>query len=185
MFRMNSSFRSVPCLLALALSGAASARGEIVPEYEMDRDPEILVPAPVKDFSDRQKPLWIQALARPEADLQRMAAEAIGRGHAAGISGMEEAIPQLVAILELPSSHPAARVAAAQALVKLDARESAETMASCATNYGFELRRVVEPALAAWDYEPARAMWQARLTSPEIRYRDLLLAIRCLRIAEV
>jgi hypothetical protein len=166
--------------LVLCALSCAPAWGEIRPDFEMDHDPEIRLPPPVKAFSDRQKLLWLQALARPEADMQRMAAEAIARGHAFGIPGMEEAVPGLVAILTSSSSQPAARVAAAQALVRLDAKEAAEQMSSCAEKYSFDVRQVVEPALAAWDYEPARAAWRERLKGTRVRHRDLLLAIRCL-----
>src|SRR5205823_3301291 len=41
-----------------------------------------------------------------------------------------------------------------------------------------ELRNLVEPALARWDYRPARAVWRERLRDPIARPQDLLLAIR-------
>ena len=74
----------IPVLL---LSGStASAESKIRPDFEMDRDPEIYVP--VRVLSERQKALWQEALARPEADMQRMAADAIARAHAAGFPEM-------------------------------------------------------------------------------------------------
>jgi hypothetical protein len=167
-------------LLMLFTSGSAPAWGEIRPEFEMEHDPEISLPAPVKEISARQAQLWLQALARPEADMQRMAAEAIVRGKANGMTGLEEAIPGLVAILKSPSSHPGVRVTVAQALVRLGAKEAAGAMASCAENDNVDLRQIVEPALAAWDYEPARGGWRSRLKGARVRHRDLLLAIRCL-----
>jgi hypothetical protein len=159
---------------------AASARGEIGPSFEMDHDPEIHVPAAVKVFSERLKPLWLAALARPEADLQRMAADAIGRAHVAGFPEMEEAVSGLAAVVTAPGSHPAARLAAARTLVTLEAKETAPQLAECAEKYGTDLRQIVEPALAGWNYEPYRAIWQARLTKAGVRHRDLILAIRCL-----
>jgi HEAT repeat protein len=171
-------------LLLIVLSGAAPARGEIRPDFDMNRDPEIILRAPIKVFSERLMPLWLQALARPEADMQRMAADAIARAHKFGIPAMEETIPALVAVLTAPSSYPAARLAAAQALIDLDSKESAAQMAASAEKYGTELRQVVEPALAEWNYEPHRAIWQARLTGAEVRHRDLVLAIRCLAVAK-
>src|SRR5712691_10892190 len=122
--------------LLVVLSGAAPARGEIRPDFDMNRDPEIILRAPVKVFSERLKPLWLQALARPEADMQRMAADAIARAQKFGIPAMDETIPALVAVLTAPSSHPAARLAAAQALIGLDSKESAAQMAASAEKYG-------------------------------------------------
>src|SRR5262249_17560825 len=93
MFENDPIVRRLVWPLVLLVSGITPARGEIRPEFDVDHDPEIRIPATIRKFSDRQKPLWLQALARPEADLQRMAAEAVARGHAAGVAGMEEAVP--------------------------------------------------------------------------------------------
>src|SRR5262249_33170541 len=128
----------------------------------------------------RAKSLWLQALARPEAEMQRMAAESISQAHAAGFPGMEEAIPGLVAVLTGPSSHPAARHAAAQSLVQLDAKLAAPQLAASAANQGADIRQIVEPALAGWKYDAQRTIWKARLTTAQVRHRDLILAIRCL-----
>jgi HEAT repeat protein len=170
----------MPVAVLLLLSSSAWARAEIRPDFEMSGDPQLDVPAPVRGYSPRLKSLWLEALARPEADMQRLAADAIARAHALGIPGMNEAIPGLTTVLTAPSSHPAARLAAAQALVKLDARDSAAQMAASAREYGAELCQVVEPALAAWNYGPQRPVWQARLATADVRHRDLVLAVRCL-----
>jgi HEAT repeat protein len=171
-----------PWLIAVLLlfCSAGSARGEIRLDFEMDHDPEIHIPAAVTVFSNRLKPLWLEALARPEADLQRMAAAAIGRAHVAGFPDMDGAVPGLIAVLTAPASHPAARLAAARTLVLLDAKGAARQMAESAEKYGADLRQIVEPALPGWNYEPYRAVWQARLTGAGVRHRDLILAIRCL-----
>lgn len=168
----------------LLVSSASAARAEIAGDFEMDRDPEVDVPAAVKVFANRLKPLWLEALASPEADMQRMAADAIGRGHIAGVPGMGEAIPGLVAVLTSPSSRSAARLAAARALVKLEAKEAAPRMAEAARQYGADLRQIVEPALADWNYEPQLGIWLARLKMPDTRRRDLVLAIRGLAAAK-
>src|SRR5437588_687306 len=41
-----------------------------------------------------------------------------------------------------------------------------------------DLRDLVEPALARWDYRPARATWLERLRDAQAAPRDILLAIR-------
>ncbi len=171
-------------ILALLLESTASAENRIIPDFEIDHDPEIRVPAPVKILSDRQKALWQEALSRPEADLQRMAADAIGRAHAAGFPDMSTAVSGLVVVLTAPASHPAARLAAARTLIMLDANVTAPQMADCSEKYGADLRQIVEPALAAWNYTPYRAVWHARLTKNGVRHRDLILAIRCLTAAK-
>ena len=170
-----------PAVLLLAI--AAPVRAEIRPDYEMDHDPEISVPPAVKVFSERLKGMWLEALARPEADMQRMAADAISRAHAEGFVDMGDAVPRLAAILTDPASHLAARRAAARALVMLDAKEKAPQLAKCAQKYGSDFRQIVEPALAAWTFTPYYETWQARLAQTHVRRRDLVLAIRCLATA--
>jgi hypothetical protein len=183
--RMKKSIlRSGLIPLLLLLWSTASAAGEIRAEFDMDHDPEIHVPERIKALSERQKALWQEALARPEADMQRMAADAIGRAHAGGFPDMTAYVSGLVAVLTAPASHPAARLAVARTLVTLDAKEIAPQMAACAEKYGADLRQIAEPALAGWNYQPYRAVWHRRLTGNGVRRRDLILAIRCLTTAK-
>jgi len=178
-----SLVRRLLLLVGLLLAAAPPASGEIRVSFEMLRDPEIHLPEGVKVFSKRLLPLWRQALARPDADMQRMAADAIGRAHEYGFPDMAEAVPALVEVLASPVTHPAARLAAAQTLVTLDARQASPQMAAAAQKYGADLRQVVEPVLARWKYVPQRELWRARLVTPGVRHRDLVLAIRCLAAA--
>ncbi|HTI49329.1 MAG TPA: HEAT repeat domain-containing protein, partial [Planctomycetaceae bacterium] len=177
-----SIIRHLAWPLSLLLWTAPSARADEHTDFEADRDPEIRVPAPIQAFTKQVKPLWLQALARPESDLQRMAADAFGRARLAGMPDLDEAIPPLVRVLTSSSSHPAARLAAAQALVKFQAKDVAPQMAASAEQYGADLRQIIEPALAAWNYEPQQAIWQTRLTTTGVHTRDLVLASRCLVI---
>src|SRR5260370_18075077 len=103
----------------LGFAGAASAQGEIRTSFLMDHDPEIQVPAAVVVNSPALIPLWLEALARPEADMQRMSADAIARGHSLAMPGLQEAVPQLENLLTSAQSHPSARLAAARALPRL------------------------------------------------------------------
>ena len=176
MARHRPTIRSILCVALLFVS-AAEARAGIRADFEMDRDPELRVPAEVSVFPGRLRPLWFEALQRPEADMQRMAADAIGTGHRAGVPDLTGAIPRLVEILTAAESHPAARLAAARALISLDARDAAPQLAQSAEQFGADLKQIVEPALADWSYEPLRRVWESRLKAPATRRRDLLLAI--------
>src|SRR5438309_2100106 len=161
---MPATCRKVFALL-LCLSCGGEARSEIRADFEMYRDPQIHVPETLKRFSEGLKPLWLAALARPDADMQRMAADAFARGHAAGMLGMDEAVPALRDVLTNESSHVVARQAAARALVALGARDAAEQLAQSARRFGADLRQAVEPALAEWNYEPMRELWRALCAS--------------------
>ena len=131
-------------------------------------------------FPDGLKDLWLRALARPETEMRLKAAQAIALAHQRGMKGLEPAIGPLQAALDNPDQHPAVRIAAAQALIALDARQVAPGLLARAQDGDAELREAIEPALARWDHRPARAMWLARLDAPATPTRSLILAIRAL-----
>ncbi len=124
--------------------------------------------------------LWLKALERPEADFKCKAADAIVLAHRRGFKGLEAAVTPLIAALDRPDQHPAARLAAARALLALEARQAAASLLRQA-QASPEIGELVEPVLARWDYKPARAVWLQRLRGPAPTRRSLLLAVECLR----
>ncbi|MEZ6147794.1 MAG: hypothetical protein R3B91_20670 [Planctomycetaceae bacterium] len=157
---------------------APVALAEIHLDYLMDSDPNLPFPETVLEVDPQLVPLWIEALGRPEIDMQRMAAETIARGHERGIPDLVHAVPRLEEILTSPTSHPAARFAAARALIVLESRDSAAKLFEASEIYGADLRQLVESALAAWEDPSARDVWAQRLGSRETHPRDLIQAIR-------
>ncbi|MSR58682.1 MAG: hypothetical protein EXS05_13685 [Planctomycetaceae bacterium] len=157
---------------------AATASAEIRPDFRMHADPELTLPQPAMVFSDSLKPIWIEALSRPEADLQRQAAETIAQGHLLGVVGLAAAEPRLVEIIAAEKTHPLARFAAARALIALDAQTSAPGLFAASQKSNSELRQLIEPVLARWKFEPIKAVWRQRLETKAVRHLDLLLAIR-------
>ncbi|MBS0263623.1 MAG: HEAT repeat domain-containing protein [Planctomycetes bacterium] len=158
----------------------AASHAEIRTQYHMDHDPELEVKPEIKGYSPKLAELWLQALARPEGEMQRSVADAIARGHAAGMPGLEPAAPRLVELVVNEKSHPAVRLAAAKALASLAAKETTPELMATARKAGTELRLIVEPALADWKAEGFIPDWMARLSAANPRPRDLILAIRCL-----
>lgn len=158
----------------------ADESSRIVADFLMGTDPKINAIDKVRDFRKDFGGLWQQALQRPEADYQRMAAETVARAHEYGIPSLTELVPDLEAILTRPTSHPTARYAAARALIVLDHRESSQKLLDAGQQYGSDLRQLVEPALATWDFSPARAVWNDRLSQQDVFPRDLILALRCM-----
>lgn len=136
-------------------------------------------------FDPRLKPLWLEALARPEADLQRQAAEAIGRAHSLGMPGLQEALPRLLTLLQARDTHPVARLAAVRAVIALDAREAAAALMTRAQLDGLETARLVEPVLARWNHAPMRPVWLRRLDDPGTPRPPLLLAIEAAAALEL
>lgn len=175
--------RSLACVVLLAGAVLPAARAEIKPEYRMFKDPEFERPDFITTYADRLSAVWVDVLNRPEADLQRMAGESIARGHKLGVPGLAAAIPRLGELIVADSTHPSARVAAARALVSLDARDAAGTLATAAGKYSGDVRQICERALGDWKYEPIRETWRERLTATGVRHRDLVLAIRGLGLS--
>jgi HEAT repeat protein len=169
-------------MLMLLLTTGAAARSEIRTDFAMDSDPMLIAPEPVILYPVKHRAIWLKALTRPEADMQRQAAEAIAEAHRLGTPDLGEAKPALVQILTAESTHSAARLAAARALVALAARESADKLFDASQKYGSDMRQAVEPAFAAWKYQPIQKVWQQRLEDSESRHRDLMLAIQGISI---
>lgn len=127
---------------------------------------------------EKTKALWMKALRRPEEDLNCKAAEAIAEAHRQGVKGLETTVAPLLEVLDRPEQRPYVRLAAARTLVALDAREAAPSFLECARAGDGDLRAAVEPALARWDYRPARAVWLSRLSDPATPPESFLLAVR-------
>jgi HEAT repeat protein len=166
--------------LVSLLASMAIAETPIHADFLMGTDPEIRGLEKVRDFRKDFRGLWQQALRRPEADYQRLAAETISRGHKYGIPGLSDLVPDLENVLTLPESHPAARFASARALIVLDHQQSAQKLFDTGLKYGSDLRQLTEPAIAVWDFQPARTEWIKRLDQKDVYPRDLILAMRCL-----
>jgi HEAT repeat protein len=172
-------------LLANALLAAQPA-GKDVPlapiavDYAMDSDPLLEDVRTDKVFSDQFFPLWLQALDRPEADIQRLVAASVAVTHHGGYANMEKAKPGLLRILAAKETRHTPRLAAAHALLVLDAKERAPELWQAAQTHGEELRQLIEPALAGWEYQPAYDVWRNRLTGTAATHRERMLAIRCL-----
>jgi HEAT repeat protein len=145
------------------------------PMYHM---PDVPMPPEVYDFPEGLKELWLRALERPEADIKCKAADAIAEAHQRGMKGLQTTIGPLVAALDQPDQHPLVRLALARTLIVLEARQAAPSLFRQSQIGSSDLRERVEPALARWDYQPARAVWLERLRKPDLSSRDLILAIR-------
>ncbi|WP_373649779.1 HEAT repeat domain-containing protein [Schlesneria sp. DSM 10557] len=186
--RFAMLYRIFTYVMVFTIAIVSTACAEIVPDFLMESDPDCrpLPPAPVQPMPKHLQ-LWFEVLKRPETDYQRMAAESISLAHKKGVPDLLQAIPTLETILTTESTHPAARYAAARALITLDSRDSASKLLEWSQKGGSDLRQLVEPALADWDFEPIRTVWKERLDASNKQHRrELLLAVRGLaRVQEV
>jgi HEAT repeat protein len=167
-------------LLLLMLVPVSASAADVI-DSPMYRDPELVLPKVVRTFPAGLSDRWLAALDRPEADLQAQAAAAIALAHERGLSGLGPTVGPLTRALDNPS--PAVRAAAARALVALDARDAAPALLKFATTDP-DVRDSIEPALAKWDYRPARAVWLERLNDPPPFRRAHVLAMQGLSTAK-
>lgn len=172
------------CWISLAANWCAQSADAdgIQIDFLLNREPEVS-PQPIKwVLHPELLSLWRQALARPESELKRQAAEAIVTAHRLGHDEMLTTVPELLKVLSDEMVHPAARYAAAHALIVLDNRESAAKLLEASQSGGKDLRLLIEPALAHWSYDPILPVWRQRLASPKGPRRELALAIEGLGI---
>jgi len=163
-------------VLLLAASGLGA--GDVEVDVARHEDPKIEQPSTVTVFSPKLKPLWLQALRGPEVDLRRQAAQTIALAHQRGMPDLADTAAPLEQTLDATDEHPVVVLAAAQALIAIDAREAAPRLFEHAMSDGLEMAQLVEPALARWNYRPIRKVWLERLSAPKTPRRMLMLAIR-------
>lgn len=175
----RGSIAGILLAAGLWLVGATASGGPPAVEDLMARDPSLEVGGVASKFSPKLMTLWLQALARPDAELRRQAAATIVIAKKRGMEGLEAAAEPLREALR-NDQDVVVRRAAAGALVALGAREAADDLAAAAAKDGIPTASVVEPALAAWDYEPLRAVWLERLTSPDVAQTRRVLAVEAL-----
>jgi HEAT repeat protein len=176
-------------VIMLVLAGQASAfpdrsvpsATEII-DSPMYKSPDLPKPTVELVFPEGAIKLWLEALKRPDAETKYRAADAIVRARKQGVKGLEAAVNPLMDLLEQPREHSIVRVAAARALVALDARSAAPQFFQQLQTADDDLRDVIEPALARWDHRPSRAVWLARCKEAEPRSRQLVLAIQGLAL---
>jgi HEAT repeat protein len=168
---------SLITLATLTAAFAAAGVQGVELEYEMFSDPRVEIPEPIETLRPEYVPLWLQALAGPEADLSREAADTIALAHQSGLRDMSDTAESLLQALQKPGQHPLVVEATVRALVAIDARQAADVLFQQAKRGRVTLAQIVEPALARWDYEPIRAVWLQRLADPNTRRRLLRLAI--------
>jgi HEAT repeat protein len=178
---MNHRARALVVLLAVSsMRGTAGEPPYPFIDSPMYQLPDLPKPGSVTVFPEEVIKLWLKALGRPEADLRYHAAATIAVAHRRGMKGLEATVAPLRAQLDRAEQHPNVRLAAARSLVTLDAKEAAPSFFEQAKSGTTELREVLEPALARWDYKLARALWLDRLRDPAAPHRPLVLAMRAL-----
>ncbi len=123
------------------------------------------------------KRLWLTALERPDAELQRMVIDSIALAHRRGVEGMNETVPRLVTLLAEPDQTLEVRRATVNALITMDAQDQAANIAAIASKYGLSIAQIVEPALAKWQSPAMKTVWLQRVKDANASATMMMLAI--------
>lgn len=116
------------------------------------------------EFPEGLLDLWLKALDRPDAELQRMVIDTLAIAHRKEMPGVERAKPRLVELLGEPDQRLDVVRALTQTLIVLDARDQAELLAAQAVKHGLSVSQIVEPALASWKSPAMQDAWLERVT---------------------
>ena len=171
---------------AAAADGPAGMPTIVAPVVDdvMWQDPYLPLPKWLPKFSKTLVPIWLEALARPEAETRRMAAGTFAIAASRSMPDLEPAIEPLREILT-SDDDPVVRRTAASALVAIDAQQALSELATAATTDGLLMAEIVEPALARWGDDDATATWLSRLQDPRCEPALLRLAMESLATANV
>lgn len=112
--------------------------------------PELTANKSYPVYQDGLKELWLRALERPDAELQRLVVDSFALAHHRGHPGMQEAIDRLAAILNEPETRLDVQRSVAQTLVVMEARQHADKLAELSKRYGASVAPIIEPALTRW-----------------------------------
>ncbi len=168
--------RSVAVMLGAVLLVGPAFSKDIEPDFLMMSDPAFDVPIAETVLPQGAIQLWRDMLLRPEPDLVKAAAKSVAVAQAEGFAGLKACVPELREALGNSDLHPEAAYAVCRVLIVLDARESADALFSLSKRHGTALRKLIEPALAEWDYGPIREEWRSRIADADTPRRELLMA---------
>jgi HEAT repeat protein len=164
----------------VGLADLPASAAEVRIDHVTEFDPKADAPPDILRYPPRLKELWLAALGRPEAEMKRQAASAIAEAHRSRVPEMAQTVPALEKVLQAPEQSRTVRLSVARALIVLDARQTAPILWKLAGEDGLGMSQLVEPALARWDYAPAREAWISRLEAKDTRPGLVMLAIECL-----
>lgn len=141
-------------------------QGTLTP-FLLFEEPYLPIPAVANEYTAAVVPLLKEALESGNADLQRDAAVSIIQLHEGGFRDCSSLQDPLAAVLKVEGANRLLRKDVARALVAIDARESADALFKT-IGRDADLVRIVEPALARWNHQPAQEVWRRRLENVDI-----------------
>lgn len=152
-------------------------------DWPMSADPTLVEAQAPSRYHPRQVGIWMQALNQPDTQTRYQTALAIARNHRAGMPGLEITAGRLHAILADAKEHALTRIAAADALLAINAQEHAPAVWTASGELGYEMARVISPALAQLKYAPALEVWRKTAGDATQSLTNRRLAVDSLALA--
>lgn len=147
-------------------------------------DPEFARIPPIIAISNEPIALWLKALARPDADLQRMTLDTICIAHQRGMDGIDVTISPIVELLGQPELESEVRRSAVKTLIQISGKDQAEMLAKLSLQHGLAIAFLVDPALAQWKSTALADHWMERMKDTGIGRQSLIDAINGLGAIE-
>ena len=122
-------------------------------------------------------PLWLKALDRPDAELQRMTIDTLAIAHSRGVPGIDQAKERLIELASVPDQDIDVVLSATQALIAIDAKDCVPVLTDVVKRYGEPAAKSVEPAIAKWKSNIMRKRWIERVKKNSANEWLMLLAI--------
>ncbi|WP_436715931.1 hypothetical protein U8335_27475 [Roseiconus lacunae] len=146
-------------------------------DYVMYEAPKFVSPPGLIEVSPEPLKLWLQALQRPDAQLQRTVIDTIGIAKQRGMPDLDQALLAIVELTEDKSLPLSVRRSAIKTVIRFNDKSLIPFLVRQATDYGAPVRSLVEPALVQWKDDSFRDTWANRLNDATAREVDLRTAI--------
>ncbi|MCC9603137.1 hypothetical protein LOC67_21520 [Stieleria sp. JC731] len=153
-------------------------------DYVMFLDPEFFSNPPVIEISSAPLDLWLKAVKRSDAKLQRTSLDTIAIAKRRGMPEIDKALPVIDELLQTDDLEITVRRAAVSAMIQFEDPSTVARLVQQARDYGTPIASIVEPAMVVWKNASLKEDWQKRLTDRSVRLTPLRTAIEGLAAIE-
>lgn len=129
----------------------------------MWRDPALPNLRPAQKYNVSAQANWRLALQQPDSLTRCRTCQALTESARAGMPGLGQFMPQLVAIIQNKKADAVLRRAAAHAIVAMNDSSAAGTLLRADSHGDWHMALLCDAALARWHFQSALPLWLARV----------------------
>ena len=146
----------------------------------MWRDPALPSVKPVQKYNLSAQANWRLALQQPDSLTRCRTCQALAESARAGMPGLGQFLPQLLAIVRNNKTDAVLQRAAVEAIIAMNASSAAETLFSADGHGDWQMALLCDAALARWHFQPALRLWLARVNGAATNSVVRLSAVQAL-----